>query len=460
MTIIHTFLYDQSFLDLTSVLDPIRRSGGMCVMSPQSLSYFVAPQEFVDPRSSRASNLNAALTTKPRLIVDLNEYPTALSAIETIWSPTERQNIFAIIDQLCFAYNTSATTEQVELALAEWPQYLTASFVYSNTHTTAPVYLPSQIVNITCPNYVTFTFVIADGTHYQIRVWLNNTTFYAHYPLSTIRTVVPPLALTDLYTLSITTSTANVFTTALQVSQTSQQDLQSYIQSAEYSGYIAHLVPFVDGSGNSTPVEFNLLYNGCVPNSIAIRTAIRELLVNSGVGTSDGWKAIAPSLFVTELFYLLPMWEATTSLISSRIYHNIIPFDKALSDATTALSDIPSGFISTNIDFIPVPYNNMTVLSVPDSENETLRLSLLTEHPTYQNVATTSISFATMAIKTQQFAALLGAALSYAAGNPLIVNPGLMSYTPPNDTRTYITFTVDDVEYYVMTEITYLSLVS
>lgn len=466
MAIIHAFLYDPSFLDITSGLNPVRKNGGMCVLSSQSLSYFVTPQEFTDPRTSRALDLNLPFTTKSRLIIDQNEYAAVLTATQTVWTLTERQNLFAIIDQLCFAYNTSATTAEVELALVAWPQYLTSSYVYSTTHTSADVYDTIVPTAIICPDYVTFTFVITDGTQYQFRIWLNNTIFYTKYPLSTIAVVIPPIPLSELYTLSITTSTDNVFTTALVSSSTSQQDLQSYIQSAQYSGYVAKTVLVVDGFGNSAPVEFNILYNGCVPGDIAIRTAIRNLLISAvtgtslvpGVGTLAGWKALFPSLFVTEVFYLLPMWEATTSLISVIIYPNIVSIPTAISDAEVALYDMTTGFITANLDLISAFYNAMTVLAIPDSGNDPLRLSLLGEHPTYQNVATTNPLFATMTILTQQFAALLGSALSRASGN-VVVNPLLSLYTPPNDSRSYITFSVGDVIYYVMTKTSYLSLV-
>lgn len=455
---IHTFLYDQSFLNTASVLDPILKTGGICVLSSQSLSYFVSPLEFPDERPVRANNLNTTMPGRPRLIADNTEYPSFFSDTVNLWTATERENLFAIIDQLCFAFNKNATSDQVELALSAWPQYVPSTYVYSNTHTAALVYNNIVPPAITCPDYVTFSFIIANGTEYQIRVWLNNALFYADYPLSTIRAVIPPLPLTDLYTLSITSSVANVFATAKAAATTNQQMLQGYIQSGQYSGYVAYNVTFVDGSGDSTQVQFNLLYNGCIPGAIAIRTAIREFLLNSGVGTEAGWRAIAPSLFVTELFYLLPMFDQTTNLINSIIYPNITPIQKTLSDAALVLFDIPSGFITSNLDIIATFYDNLTVLAVPDPGNDPLRLSLAAEHPTYQDVATTSLSFATMTSLTQQFSALLGAALSVAVGNAS-TNNALSPYTPPNDTRNYITFSVGDVEYYVMTKTSYLALV-
>jgi hypothetical protein len=459
MAIIHAFLFDPDFLNTTSVLDPVRKNGGLCVPSQQSLSYFVTPEELIDPRVLRASNLNTILTAKSRLIIDQVEHPQVLADIQSTWTVTERQHLFAIIDQLCFAYTPNATAAQVELALAALPQYLPASYVYSNTTSAATVYVNGGQSAIICPDYVTFTFVIANGTQYQLRVWLSNQKFYQLYPLSTIGAAIPPLPLSELYTLSISGSTASVFATALAASTASQQQLQGYIQSAQYSGYAAQGVTFVDGNGNATIVQFNLLYNGCAPGAIAIRTAIRTLLLNSGVGTAAGWQAIAPALFVTELFYLLPMWELTTTLVNVIIYPNVAPVQQVLSDATTALFDLPTGFVAANADLITVFYNGMTVIAVPDSENVGTRLSLSGEHPTYQDVATTSLAFDTMTALTRQFAALLGAAISAAAGNP-ISNSALAVYTPPNDTRTYITFTVADVAYYVMTRASYLALVT
>jgi hypothetical protein len=457
--LIHAFLSDPAFFNSASVLDPVRKTGGICVPSAPSLSYFVAPQEFTDPRLTRASNLNVTMLSKASLIIDQTPYAQTLTDIQTIWTTTERTNLFSIIDQLCFGYQVSALPAAVELSLAPWPQYLANSAVFSTTYTAATVYNPSQQVSITCPDYVSFTFVIGNGTQYQFRIWLNNALFYTGYPLSFIGAVVPPLPVSELYTLSITSSTDSVFHTAATSSQTSQQELQNYIASTQYSGYVAYGVTFMDGSGNTTLVPFNLLYNGAVPGAIAIRTAIRQFLVGSGVGTSGGWQALAPSLFVTELFYLLPMFEATTSRVNVVVQRNITPIQLALTDANAALHDLPSGTITAYLELLTSFYNSTVVLSVPAPENMSNRMSLVGEHPSYQDVATTDPAFGEMEQKTQSFATLLAGAISAALGNP-ITNSGLVSYTPPNDTRTYITFTIGDVTYYVITKASYLALVT
>ena len=412
MSIIQTFLYDPDFINNTSILDPILRTGGICVPSSQALSYFVNPQEFPDERTARASNLNVILTGVPRLIIDQAGYGSLLTDINNIWSLTERQNLFAIIDQLCFAYSINATVGQVETALSSWPQYLTGTFVYSTTHSVTPVYPASSSTIITVPDYVTFTFQISNGTQYQFRVWLNNTLFRSGYPLSTIRAIVPPLPLSILYGLSISSSTESIFTTAKETASESQSILQNYIQSGQYSGYLASVVTFVDGGGDSAPVQFNILYNGAAPGAIAVRNAIRAYLLGSGVGTSDGWNAIAPSLFVTESFYLLPTWDMNTSLVDSIIYPNIIPIQKAISNAQTIMFDVSLSFVSANLNIITSFYNNITILAVPDVGNDSTRLLLANEHPTYQDVPTTSILFSTMTTNTQSFASLLGLALS------------------------------------------------
>ena len=457
--LIHAFFYDSSFLNTASILDPVLKSGGVCVLSSQSLSYFVSPQEFPDERALRATDLTTTMRSRPRLVIDQSEFASFLNDTVTVWTQTERENLFAIIDQLCFAYTANATAAEIDLSLAVWSQYVAASHAYSTTATTANVYLTMPAVAITCPDYVTFTFAISNGTHYQLRIWLSNTRFYAKYPLSTIRAVVPPLPLDMLYTLSIANSTANVFTTALETASTNQQVLQSYIQSGQYSGYVAYSAVFVDGSGDTAQVQFNLLYNGCAPGAIAIRNAIRLFLINSGVGTADGWRNIAPSLFVTELFYMVPMWDQTTSLISSIIYPSITPMQRAISGAETVLYDLSTETVSANLNILTSFYNTMTILAVPDTENDPTRRSLATEHPTYRDVATTDMAFVSMTAATQQFATLLGAALSVAFGNTS-TNPRLSIYTPPGDNRTYVTFSVMDIEYYVMTKTTYLALVT
>lgn len=457
-TLIHTFLYDADFINTASITDPVLKAGGVCVLSPRGLSYFVNPQEITDPRTSRSASLNTTLTKQPQLVVDQTEFPQFLTDVQNTWSLTERENLFAIIDQLLFAYNANATPATIELALTAYPQYLPNSYVLSNTVTATTNYGTTTPANITVPDYVTFTFVIANGTQYEFQIWANNTVFLTNYPLSTVAVVVPPLSFEQLYSTNLVSGIASIFTTAAQTSALSQQTLQSYIQSGEYSGFVAQNVTFVDANNDSVQVQFNLLYNGAVPGAIAIRTAIRNLLVNSGTGTSAGWQARAPSLFVTQLWYLLPLWENKTSQVASFVYPNIVPLSVLNNDATKILYDVSSGFVTSNIDVLTAYYNNLTLAAVPDSENAPTRLSLAAEHPTYQDVAPTDVNFNYMAQTTQQFASLLGAALSAAAGN-VTTNVNLTTYTPSGDNRTYITFSVNDVEYYVITQASYLAIV-
>jgi len=453
--LIHGFLYDPTFVNTATIFDPIFKVGGTCVLSQRALSYFVSPQEIEDPRTARATNLTTIMSGQPRLVIDQTLFATFLTDVSTTWTGSDRQALFAIIDQLCFAYSAHASTQQVELALSAWTQYLPNSFVYSTTTSSAMAYKSPSAETLTCPDYVSFTFVASTTTQYELRIWLSNSLFITSYPLSTIRSVIPPLPLSELYTVNLNT-TANIYQTALQSAGEGQQDLQNALQSGLYTGYASHLVTFMDGNGNTAPVQFNLLYNGATPGSIAIRTAIRTLLNNSGVGTSTGWRALAPSLFVTELFYLVPLWDHTTSLILNTIYPNIVALQSAITDVTTVFSDIPSGYITANVNIMTVPYDNLTVLAIPDTENDNARVSLAFEHPTYQDVPTTDAAFSTMTTLTQQFATLLIDALSVAYGNAS-TNTGLVTYTPPNDNRTYVTFNVGDVAYYVITKTSYLA---
>ena len=462
--LIQGFLYDPDFLNTSSILDPVLKSGGVCVLSSQSLSYFVTPQEFPDERPTRTPGLNAVMTNKARLVIDQEKFSSFLNDTTTVWTQVERQNLFSVFDRLCFAYVRGASRSLIESLLAVIPQYISNTFAYSETDTLSTVYNGSEGTAILCPDWVSFNYVISTGTQYQLKIWLNNTQFYNSYPLSTIRTVVPPLPLSVLYNLSITNSTASIFATALAAASTSQQNLQGPISLGQYSGYVAYDVPFVDGAGDSVQVQFNLLYNGCVPGGIAIKNAIRDFLLNSGVGTPSGWKSIAPSLFATELFYLLPLWDTTTELVSEIIYQNIIPVQRAINDATLALSDLPTEFVVNNLNIVTSFYNNITLVAVPDTGNDPSRFSLSLEHPTYQDVATTSPQFISMAQETQQFSSLLGSALSAAGGttptSPIPpINPLLSTYSLPNDTRSYVIFTVLDVTYYVMTKASYLAKV-
>lgn len=457
MTIIYGFLFDSDFINDSSIIDPVFKTGGVCSPSPLAISYFKSPQEFPDERTSRATDLNALLTAVPKLIVDSNQFQQFLTDVQDTWSSTERENFFALLDLLFFDYNANATAEAVETNLETISQYVQNTYVYSNTTTSATAYL-STSVTITVPDYVSFTYKIANDTEYQFCIYASNVVFLTNYPISTIAAVVPPLPISQLYTLDLVSGIANVFQTALASATLSQQTLQSYIASGEYSGFVSQNVTFVDTNNNTTVVQFNILYNGAVPGVIAVRSAISELLINSGVGTEAGWEARAPSLFVTQLWYLIPLWENKTSLVSSYVYPNIVPMTTIENDAEKFLYDMESGFITANLDVVTSYYNNITMAAVPDVDNDPTRLSLAAEHPTFQDVSPTNATFNYMTTATQQFASLLGSALSVAAGNAN-TNTALTMYTATGDNRTYVTFSVSDCEYYVATSTTYLALI-
>ncbi len=456
--LIHAFLYDPAFVNPTAPINTVLKTGGTCVLSPQGLSYFVTPETFTDPRTLRANNLNASFTTKAQLILDQTEFASVLSQVVSTWTSTEQQNLFAIIDQLCFAYNANSSHDAIETALHAWAQYVPNTFVLATTTTTVSVFLATT-TTLTAPDYVDFSFSIAGGTQYEFRIWLKCALFLTSYPLSTVALVVPPLPITQLYTADLISTVANIFNTALAASESSQAALASFLQRGEYSGYIGQDVQFTDTNGNFTTVQFNILYNGAVPGQIAIRTAIRTLLLTSGIGNQAGWQARAPALFVTQLFYLVPEWNLKTSLVNSVVFPNIVQITQALNDMIVVLFDVDSGFITTNLAVVTATYNTLTVLAVPDVGNGSNRLALEAEHPTYQAIASTNPAFAYMNPNDQAFATLLNAGLSFAAGNPN-TNNGLLSYTPSGDSRSYITFSVADVEYWLMTEQSYNTLIA
>lgn len=458
-TIIQGFLYDFDFVNNTSITSPVLEPGSIGVLSLYGISYFANPQEIIDPRTSRGTNLNATFNHPARVIIDETIFPSFISDMSAVWDLADRQNLFALLDYLFFAYNSNNTPLEIEQYLGEnIPQYIANSYVLSNSISTATIYTSTPTVEISVPNYITFEYKTISGSQYTLKIFADCNTFTSQYPYSTIAVVVPPLPIQELYTLDIVNGNANIFSTSTTVSTLSQQTLQTYIQSGKYSSYISQNIAIFDTNGNSTTVQFNLLYNGNTPSPLAVRTAILNLVVNSGVGTSAGWKARMPSLFVSELFRLIPLWEYITNQISSNIYRNIIPYTILTQDATTILFDIPSNFILVNSNVMMSYYDNIFLVAVPDTQNTSTRLNLINEHPTYQAVAPTNPAFNYQAQLTQEFSSLLASALSYAAGNPNN-NAKLSLFTATGDTRTYVTFSVGDVEYYVITQASYMNVI-
>lgn len=446
---IHLFFKDNVFLNRFQSVAPLINTGSLGVLSALAESYFSTPMQLIDNRTTRQGTA-ATFHTVPYLVVDKDQFAQFVTEISGTWTDGERKQLFDLAESVLLTIPNAN-----DATLRAHSIYVPGSVNVSNHSGTSFAYIDANTsVSITSVAWVSFSVNISAGTTYDIQIWLDNATFESSYPISKVVAVVPPLPIVDLYNLDIVEATDNVFTTALKSSMINMDVLDNVMPKSEYSGYVAQDVKFVDPSHNYKTVQFNILYKGKVPGILAVRAAIRSLLLTSGIGSRDTWAAKCPELFIAAAYYLIPMWDKHTDLIDRIIYPSMVSVASIESSAKAVMYDEATSLVTTNLCTFVSSYNTMVVAAVPGDTNPTGRVLLTSEHPTYQYYSSTDPGFTFMADTTKQFAILLAKALSAAAGNMIDEE---LSISVLND-RNFITFTVSDVEYLVITKASYLTL--
>jgi hypothetical protein len=478
---IHFFVNDLSFINNTNPVSDLLQADGIGIISQTLVANYVQPKKIRDPRSSRSTGMNAQLGNTLSVITDgASSVSTFVTDYSTLWSLNDQLGLFNMIDQLCFTYNPSNTTQLIDNTLtsnpSKFPNYVAGSLRFSTSHSTANVYLGSSPDSIIVPDTVEFTLNVTDlsngvAKQYDVVLWMNGTLFDSEYPVSTITAVIPPLNFPDLLNKPITTLADNALAIAKESAQVNLSDLTAPIGpnttetpiTEGVSGYVAYNAKFVDTAGNFIFMPFNILYKGHIPGTLAIRQAIRNILLTSGTGTQAQWQARIPELFINAVFYLIPMWDNTTTIPNSTIFPDIIPIFSSLINKTEIIFyDVSPTFVEPNIQATSSVYDGILLTAIPDQANATNRLSLLAEHPTYQALASTDPNFQYMAALTKQYAIQLANALPVAAGDVTNNSFAVVSINQPSDPiqRNFLTWTVGDVEYYLCTKETFLNLLA
>ena len=457
---VHFFISDHSFVNPNPTAPITIGANGIGVPTPQLLANYMTPTEIRDPRQVRL-NLPQPYTTTLSVLTDGAPAVSAFVSDYATIPGAQLVELFNIIDQVCFNYTSVQTLEQVLLATpANYGIYVAGSLVVAGSET-ATSYVTGTASQITVPTRATLTVNLTVGTTtspWQVTLWLDTALFNSAYPVSTIVAVIPPLSLTDLLNQSITTLNTNALVVARESSALNLVDMTAQAGTLEMitggvSGYIAYSAKVIDQAGNYIFMPFNLVYKGHIPGLLDQHAAIRNLLLNSGVGTKLQWQSRIPELFIAATYYLLPLWSDKTTLPNVALYPDIVEVAALISTTKTIMYDMDPTFIDVNLACAVATYNKMMLAVVPDTENDQTRFSFLHEHPTYQDVATTDSGFQNLAVLTQQFSINLSNALAVASGQTTNNAYTILSLNIPGDPiqRNFVTYVVGDVQYWVLT---------
>lgn len=454
---VHIFLHDPVFIqDINDDRPVFSSTGGAGVIAIKNLSYFSHMYKINDYRNNR---LMLDWTTKCALILDQEVYAGFITEYHDL-AGVLKTSLFNILDRLVYnwtANDTEASINEEFINNPDFNLYRPQTINVSPSFFTGNAYHNDIIDPITIPDWVQFEITIPSGESFkniELKIWTNNGSFESGYPISKITQVVPPLDFNTLLTGSLIGGGSNQFNVVFNSATLSWDKLHGTLRLDDSTGLYRQLITFYDTDKNTRLVPFNILYKGAVPGILAIRRAIREIVLNSGVGTYDLWRRRAPELFVEDQFYLIPQWNILTERPDQIIYPNISPFPILVDNTRNILAQYSSDYIANNTEVISASYDTLTMTSVPNNINVS-HSSVLALHPTYQNFAANEQGFNWMAPADKDFSLKLNIALSIAAGKA--ENP---FYEPREENgMLWIPYVVNYVEFYVLTKESFLNTV-
>ncbi len=459
-TSVNLFVADPAFTNTAMPYVSRLNAGGIATLSQLGLSYFVDLSVDQDDRVPTARAVAWAATLPSSILVDSSFYQQFITDLSNA-PDTIRQSVFAILDRILYNSTASTPTETFLTTDASAKiTYVPGSFTPSSSNVTGTVYSTAVPAGVpySCPAFVLFSVTIPTGsvsTQYDITAYADNATWLKDYPNSTIQAVVPPVDYNDLLTASLTTSLVNLFSATSASALLNSAILSPSLDATPSSGYIVYRATVIDTDGTTTVAPFNILYKGAVPSQLAIRAAVKAAVLASG-GTAAQWQARIPGLFVSSRYYLVPLWDLTQTTPGSKIFSNIVNIATITAKVERVLAILDRSVITQYLEILEASYDRIIIASVPDVSGTDTTTSLNSIYPSYQCYGATDANFSYMSTDTQSFALALATVLSVAVGN--VTNT---AYVPIQDRNLeYISFTEAEVEFCVITQNGYTTLVS
>lgn len=459
-TIIEAFVVDQAFINRANPISDffIESFGSVATLTPKAFSYFNNPAVYQDRRDPSSRNINWAAETSPSIVVDETSYSGFVSTINNL-SVSASSGFFKIVDRLLFNYDPSRSHENLEDILIGDPEisaiYVPNSFLLSATLEEGTFYFSSGLDNtVDVPTFVKFSIQLPSGSTtitYVITLFTSVEAWLTGYDISTIVKVVPPLPYSDIYSGSLISTGSNIFSTANLSATLNYNTTKETLGTVSVSGTIMFIAIAVDVEGNTAPIPFNILYKGRIPTRSEIRAAIRDDLLISGVGNLSGWEARLPGVYISGRFYIVPLWDLTYTKPDQILFPSILDYDLIKEKTNLILESTGFGDLSSYMDVIPVYYNRMTMMAVPDITGVVDIQKLSTLISDYQNYSTDEENFEYMDEFTKTFSSQLNRVLALDSTDQtsdefIIITENLL---------TFYSFVVDKYEMCVITKDNY-----
>ena len=426
---------------------------GIGVLIDEPANYLVNKAYLTDIRDNRLEyKNNTKLAGKLEVVYDANRVETLQLSNLT----NEQQECLFNIIECVYTQNTQADNI-IENKLTTddgFTGYVPNTYHHSTESVSADAAnSDSTISTLKFSNWVQFEYKTSE-VWLEIKLWISSSAFATQYPYVTITNVIPPYDLNLLTNPGALVQLGNL--AILQAGSTyifNKTNLEAI--SRDQNGVYAFSTKYVIDSRTSINIPFALPYCGAhEPSSLDARRAIRNYLEEHTEVPDDELKILFPEVYIDNRFYIVPVYDKFTPRAGKDFYPSIWKPLELVRLAHKVYVDSSTEFIDTNLEIITNSQNKMISLVLPDENNATL-FSVLTEHPTYQDYATTDAGFRYQDGITQEFSSKLARAMAVVNG---LSTANEFSITTIGNI-TYVVFAQSNAEYLIMFKDSYDILV-
>lgn len=411
------------------------RDQGVGFMDDNRNNYFVEKYVIVDSRETRLPLLPDATSPIGDIFFSFDSTKVDASTLDNL---PATDAFFDIIEYITFSQLSMELLNEkmVDDAVEHYVPESCSRSAYST-----PIEYCGHELNI--PDWIKFSVTDESGEVYRVKIWLKGTAFDSNYPLYTITTVIPAV---DIHYFLDPSQLPNEIQTLIISGNYSFENLHDPVHKTDHTGVVNYATRYVVDSQHNYRMPFAVLYIGAEPNSLDIRKAIREFLLEPGIASEAKWKSIFPDLFITAQFFLAPFWNNFTE----RPQGDMFPSIQSLGDVAAKMGDLLPQYsqdhIAENLEVLINTYLEVFTFSVPDPINDNV-WSIREEHPTYQAHGPTRPVFEYQEEKTKEFNILFAKAIAVLKGEAEMSAAFLRNTFHG---RRYISFACNYVEYHVL----------
>jgi hypothetical protein len=164
------------------------------------------------------------------------------------------------------------------------------------------------------------------------------------------------------------------------------------------------------------------------------KAAIVKYILAHSIHTETEWRVLMPSLFISTEFIVTPHWDRYSipnQTEVARLYSSVFTPQQIITYAQQTRGNYPENFVQTAVRGATSPYKAIGFSIVGNPDNTDGISTFNAKFPDYIPVASTSLDFARMQLRTQQWATLLGNML------PIAESMNTLSSLPEGMTRVW-----------------------